>query len=177
MNDIRYSLRAGLHQTLVKMHTLQDFLRGTKSYIHAFDARVSRLLAHPTMLVSYAARDLHVLTHIPTRNRFSVHEKLARESFHAIATSTRTITMRVNLRWRPPCAAHSTPMAVSTIDRPVYNHVTLNNVYCLEKSQFYCCTCLITWTINLPIHLLEFYFVILVKWIEGFISSPEERLK
>ena len=61
--------------------------------LHAFDARVSRLLAHPTMLASYAARDLHVLTHIPTRDRFPVHEKFARESFHTIATSTRTITM------------------------------------------------------------------------------------
>ena len=33
--------------------------------------------------------------------------------------------MRVNLRWRPPSAAHSLPMAVSTIDRHVYKHVTL----------------------------------------------------
>ena len=65
--------------------------------LHVFDARVSRLLTHPTMLASYAARDLHVLTRIPTRDRFPVREKFARESFHAIATSTRTITMRVNL--------------------------------------------------------------------------------
>ena len=31
--------------------------------------------------------------------------------------------MRVNLRWRPPSAAHSSPMAVSTIDRHIYNHM------------------------------------------------------
>ena len=34
--------------------------------LHTFDARVSRLLAHATMLVSYAACDLYVLTRIPT---------------------------------------------------------------------------------------------------------------
>ena len=58
--------------------------------LHVFDARVSRLLAHPTMLASCAARNLHVLTRIPTRDRFPVHKKFARESFHAIATSTCT---------------------------------------------------------------------------------------
>ena len=62
----------------------------------------------------------------------------------------RTITMRVNLRWQPPSAAHSSPMAVSTIDHHVYNHVTLNNVHCSEWSHFYCCTCLTTWKIDLP---------------------------
>ena len=66
--------------------------------LHAFDARVSRLLTHPPMLVSYAACDLHVLTRIPTRDRFPMHEKFARKLFHAIATSTHTITMSVNLR-------------------------------------------------------------------------------
>ena len=34
--------------------------------LHVFDVKVNRLLAHPTMLTSYAARDLHVLTHIPS---------------------------------------------------------------------------------------------------------------
>ena len=34
--------------------------------LHAFDARVSRLLTQATMLASYAARDLYVLTRIPT---------------------------------------------------------------------------------------------------------------
>ena len=36
--------------------------------LHAFDARVSRLLAQATMLASYAARDLYILTRIPTRD-------------------------------------------------------------------------------------------------------------
>ena len=40
--------------------------------------------------------------------------------------------MRVNLRWRPPSAAHSLPMVVPTGDGHVYNYVTLNNVHCLE---------------------------------------------
>ena len=34
--------------------------------LHAFDARVSRLLAQATMLSSYAVRDLYILTCIPT---------------------------------------------------------------------------------------------------------------
>ena len=42
----------------------------------AFDARVSRSFAQETMLASYAARDLYVLTRSPTRDRFSVHENL-----------------------------------------------------------------------------------------------------
>ena len=98
-----------------------------------FDVHVSRLFTHPTMtmLASYTARNLHVLTRIPTQDRYPVHKNLL-ASLHATATSTRTITMRVNLRWQPPCAAHSSLMAVSTIDRHVYNHVILNNVYCLE---------------------------------------------
>ena len=58
--------------------------------------------------------------------------------------------MRVNLRWRPPSAVHSSPMVVSTINRHVYNHVTLKYVHCLEWSHFYCCTCLTTWKIDLP---------------------------
>ena len=45
---------------------------------------------------------------------------------------------------------HSSPMAVSTNDRHVYNHVTLNNVHCLEWSHFYCCTCLNMWKIDFP---------------------------
>ena len=36
--------------------------------LHAFDARVSRLLAQSTMLASYTARDLYVLTRITTRD-------------------------------------------------------------------------------------------------------------
>ena len=40
--------------------------------LHVFDARVSRLLVHATMLASYAACDLYVLTRIPTRDRFPV---------------------------------------------------------------------------------------------------------
>ena len=48
--------------------------------------------------------------------------------------------MQVNLCWRPPLVAHSlpahsSPMVVSTIDRHVYNHMTLNNVNCLEWSH------------------------------------------
>ena len=45
--------------------------------------------------------------------------------------------------------AHSSPMAVSTIDRRIYNHMTLNNVHHLEWSHFYCCMCLTTWKIDL----------------------------
>ena len=44
--------------------------------LQAFDARVSRLLAHATMLTSYAAHDLYALTCIPTRDRFPVHVNL-----------------------------------------------------------------------------------------------------
>ena len=46
-----------------------------------FDARVSRLLAHATMFASYAARDLYVLTRIPTRDRFPVHANLLTSRF------------------------------------------------------------------------------------------------
>ena len=35
--------------------------------LHAFDTRVSRLLAQTTMLASYATCDFYVLTRIPTR--------------------------------------------------------------------------------------------------------------
>ena len=49
--------------------------------LQAFDAQVSRLLVHPTMLTSYAARDLHVLTHIPTRDRFLCTKKLIMNRF------------------------------------------------------------------------------------------------
>ena len=85
----------------------------------------------------------------------------------------------MNLRWRPPSAAHSLPMAVSTINRHVYNHVILNNVHCLEWLHFYCCTCLTTWKIDLPIyiHFLEFYFVILVKffWMDRRLYKQPRR--
>ena len=87
--------------------------------------------------------------------------------------------MRVNLRWQPPSAAHSSPMAVSIIDRHVYNHMTLNNVHCLEWLHFYCCTCLTTWKIDL-LHLLEFYFIILVKffWMDRRLyKQPRRELK
>ena len=40
--------------------------------------------------------------------------------------------LQVNLRWWPPSAAHSSPMAVSIIDRHVYNHVT--KTMCIAKS-------------------------------------------
>ena len=46
-----------------------------------FDAQVSRLLAHATMLASYAARDLYVLTRIPTRDGFLVHINLLASRF------------------------------------------------------------------------------------------------
>ena len=49
--------------------------------VHAFDTRVSRLLAHATMLMSYAARDLYVLTRIPTQDRFSVYANLLTSRF------------------------------------------------------------------------------------------------
>ena len=58
--------------------------------------------------------------------------------------------MRVDLRWQSPSAAHSLPMAVSTIDRHVYNHVTLNKVHGLERSHFYFRTCLSTWKTYRP---------------------------
>ena len=44
--------------------------------------------------------------------------------------------MLVNLRCQSPLAALFSPMAVSTIDCHVYNHVTLNNVHGLEWSYF-----------------------------------------
>ena len=44
--------------------------------LHMFDAQVSRLLIHATMLESYAAHDLYRLTRIPTRDRFPVHVNL-----------------------------------------------------------------------------------------------------
>ena len=47
----------------------------------AFDARVSRLLVQETMLASYAARDLYVLTRSPTQDGFSVHENLLASHF------------------------------------------------------------------------------------------------
>ena len=34
--------------------------------LHAFDAQVSRLLVKATVFTSYAARDLYILTRIPT---------------------------------------------------------------------------------------------------------------
>ena len=46
-----------------------------------FDARVSRSLVQETMLASYTARDLYVLTRSPTRDRFSVHENLLASHF------------------------------------------------------------------------------------------------
>ena len=49
--------------------------------LHMFDARVSRLLGHATMPANYAACDLYVLTRIPTRNRFSMHENLPMSRF------------------------------------------------------------------------------------------------
>ena len=49
--------------------------------LHTFDAQVSRLLVHATMLVSYATRDLYVLTRIPTRDRFPVHANLLTSRF------------------------------------------------------------------------------------------------
>ena len=47
----------------------------------AFDVRVSKSLAQETMLASYAARDLYVLTRNPTRDSFSVHENLLASHF------------------------------------------------------------------------------------------------
>ena len=47
----------------------------------AFDARMSKSLAQETMLASYAARDLYVLTRNPTRDNFSVHENLLASHF------------------------------------------------------------------------------------------------
>ena len=41
--------------------------------LHAFDVRVSRLLAQATMFTSYAARNLYILTCIPTRDGFPMH--------------------------------------------------------------------------------------------------------
>ena len=41
--------------------------------LHAFDARVSRLLVQETMLASYATRNLYVLIWIPTRD-FRIRE-------------------------------------------------------------------------------------------------------
>ena len=49
--------------------------------LHALDARVSRLLAHATMLACYAARDLYLLTRIPTRDGFPVHVNLLASRF------------------------------------------------------------------------------------------------
>ena len=49
--------------------------------LHAFDTRVSRLLAYATMLASYAARDLYALTRISTRDRFPVHANLLMSHF------------------------------------------------------------------------------------------------
>ena len=44
--------------------------------LHAFHMRMSRLLAHATMLVSYATHDLYVVTCIPMRVRLPVHTNL-----------------------------------------------------------------------------------------------------
>ena len=49
--------------------------------LHVLDARVSRLLAQATMLMSYAARDLYVLTRIPTRDGLPVHVNLLASCF------------------------------------------------------------------------------------------------
>ena len=71
--------------------------------LHAFDAPVSRLLAQATMLASYAARDLHILTRIPTRDGFPVHVNLLASCFtQLLLTHVSLLHIRVNLRWRPP---------------------------------------------------------------------------
>ena len=49
--------------------------------LHPFDARMSRLLVRATKLASYAARNLYVLTLIPTRDRFPVHANLLTSRF------------------------------------------------------------------------------------------------
>ena len=157
---LRYSSRASLQHALIKTCTSQDFLQGTKNYVQAFDARVSRLLAHATMLASYATHDLYVLTCIPTRDRFPMRANLLTSHFtlyrylHAYHYCASKFLLAATF------SGTLFTLAISTIDRHVYNHVTLNNVHCLEWLHFYCCMCLTTW----KIHLLEFYFVILVKF-------------
>ena len=47
----------------------------------ALDTRVSRLLAHATMLASYATRDLYVLSRIPTRVILPLHTNLLASCF------------------------------------------------------------------------------------------------
>ena len=71
--------------------------------LHAFDARVSRLLAQASMLASYAARDLDVLTHIPTRDGFPMHVNLLASRFTQwLLTHVPLLRIRVNLRRRSP---------------------------------------------------------------------------
>ena len=61
--------------------------------LHAFDAQVSRLLAQATMLASYAARDLYLLTLILIRDGFPVHVYLLASRFMQwLLTHVRTIT-------------------------------------------------------------------------------------
>ena len=49
--------------------------------LHTFDARVSRLLVQATILASYAARNLYILTCIPTQDRFPVYVNLFASCF------------------------------------------------------------------------------------------------
>ena len=84
------------HEYFALMHTVQLASKftariGKNAYLArnfarhvrllAFDARVSKSLAQDTMLASYAARDLYVLTCNPTRDGFSVHENLLASHF------------------------------------------------------------------------------------------------
>ena len=77
---LQYSLRASLQHALEKNAYLARYFARHEE-LHAFDARVSRLLAQETMLVSYAARDLYVLTRIPIRDGFPVHVNLLANCF------------------------------------------------------------------------------------------------
>ena len=70
----KFTARIGQNAYLAKF-----FARHEES--HKFDAQVSRLLVHATMLASYAARDLYVLTHISTRDRFPAYANLLTSRF------------------------------------------------------------------------------------------------
>ena len=86
------------------------------------------------MLASYAARDLYVLTRIPTRDGFPVHVNLLASRFTQLLL-THVPLLRTYMSEFTLATTLSGTLFVHgslTSDRHVYNHKTFNNAYCLE---------------------------------------------
>ena len=65
----KFPVRIDQHACLTRFFARHDEL-------HAFHTRVSRLLAHATVLVSYTTCDFYVLAHIPKRITLPMHANL-----------------------------------------------------------------------------------------------------